>query len=124
MSLLSFTADFSSLVSVLGEIAALLRRLVEAAERLSPVLPDTSGSPPVYQAQPSDLRVGDFQAAEDEKRGRDWWAREFFGVMPDSEAFDACLVAFETERRRVHPNEQIDWPKVFREAGTLAAARR
>lgn len=116
MSLLSITADFSTLVSVLREISTLLLRLVQAVERVSPVLPSPDEAPPVYQAQPQDVHAIDDEAQELARAGEFVFA-ERYGVVPGSPAFRAAMADYEREMRRVYGDDTtIDWPEVFKTA--------
>jgi hypothetical protein len=102
--------------SDISSFRALLARLVEAIERLSPPLPSPGDHPPVYQSTLEDLHTIDDAASERAKAERAALA-EHYGVMPDSPAFDRAVLAFEQEMRRVHGEDTtVDWPEAFSEA--------
>ena len=108
----------TTITTDLSEIRALLERLVQAIERLSPppISPDTNDHPPVYQSTLDDLHTIDDEASERAKRERAELAMRF-GVVPDSPAFDVAMQQYEQEMRRLHGKDfTVDWEAAFAEA--------
>lgn len=117
MSLISITADFSTVCHLLRQIVTLLTRLADAAERLAPVLPPDDAQAPVYQAGPADIHLIDDEAGEQVRAGMQIVA-ERYGVVPGSPAFDVALRDYEQEMKRVYGDDTVlDWEEIFKQAG-------
>ena len=118
--MLDVYADLHNVVTELSGIRALLERLVQAIERLSPPIATTldNDSPPVYQSTLDDLHTIDDETTERACQERSALA-ERFGVVADSPAFDQAVRDYEQEMRRVHGKEAasaVDWNEAFGEA--------
>ena len=101
----------------LSEIRALLARLVQAVERVSPppIFSDVD-PPPVHLATLSDLHTIDDEASERAKR-EDEKLAESFGVVHNSQAFVRAKREYEAEMRRIHGKDAtVDWNEAFTEA--------
>jgi hypothetical protein len=102
----------------LSGISALLERLVQAIERLSP--PPTStidnDPPPVHQSTLDDLHTIDDETAERAHQERSELAARF-GVVVNSPAFDRAMQEYEQEMRRLHgEGTEIDWNEAYKRA--------
>lgn len=122
--MLDFPVNLDRVADELARTNALLLRLVQAIERVSPVLPSPDDQPPVYQATLDDLHTIDDEAAERAREGKEAIALRF-GVVPDSPAFAVALAQYEEEMRRVYGKDTVvDWEKIFEEAGQADSASR
>ena len=100
----------------LSEIRALLERLVQAIERLSPPPIPDAHSLPVYQSTLTDLHTIDDEASERAKQTEEYLA-ERFGVVWQSPAWERAKAEYENEMRRVHGKDAtVNWNEVFTEA--------
>ncbi len=116
--------SLSDLAEELHNTNVLLLRLVQAVERVSPVLPssdDTASSS--RPADLTDITQIDDAAQEQAHAGRAAIAARF-GVVLDSTAFQEKLLEYELEMKKVHgANSTVDWEEVFKEAGEQARSR-
>lgn len=105
--------DLTSLARNLDRMCGLLERLVDACERIAPpILPDK----PVEMAQVSDLHTIDDRESEQVSEGKRAVAT-WFGVVPDSEAFEQALAQYEQEMRRVYgEGYKFDWEDAYKRA--------
>lgn len=116
MNLISITADLSSVCFILRNMNELLLRLVQAVERVSPVLTSPDDAPPVYQAQASDVHTID-DAAQERLRAGAYAFASRYGVVPGSPAFEDAMQNYEEEMRRIYGDgAAVDWEEVFRKA--------
>ena len=88
----------------LQEQNALLRRIAEALERLSPTIP---ALPPPRKADLSDLRVVDHEGQRVLAEVQEEFAR-VTETVPGSEAFQRAMKAFEDELRMWKGQEAVD----------------
>ena len=114
------TVDLSRLSSVLEEITPLLKRGVEALERLAPPpLPASTSSP--RKAQLSDLRISDAEHTRPIQEELESFAA-LSGVIPGSPAFVNAMLDYEEEVLEVlgssfvalgsNPLDELPWNKV------------
>ena len=100
----------------LSEIRALLERLVQAIERLSPPPLLPADTPPVYQSTLDDLHTIDDEASERAKQEGETLAARY-GVVYNSPAFNQAKLEYEQEMRRIHGKDAtVDWNEAFTEA--------
>ena len=103
----------------LSRACALLERLVQAIERLSPPPDPAIDSFPVHQSTLDDLHTIDDETQERAKQeGEDLAAR--YGVVYNSPAFQAAMRDYEQEMRRIHGKDTaVDWDEAFTEADAI-----
>jgi hypothetical protein len=117
--MLDLHADLRTTAAELSKMRALLERLVQAIERLSPPPASTTDTPPIYQSTLDDLHTIDDETTVRAYQERSALA-ERFGVMVDSPAFDRAVRDYEQEMRLHGRNADgtaiIDWDEAFTEA--------